>query len=83
MSASFPFTPAFRAELAARCAAFPRLAYAGEALKRAAVAITLVDAGDGSGARRWGLNTHHGWTLALTDADVAPGDVEGCVGAIG
>lgn len=41
------------------------------------------DAGDGSGARRWGLNTHHGWTLALTDADVAPGDVEGCVGAIG
>ena len=41
------------------------------------------DAGDGSGARRWGLNTHHGWSLALTDADVAPGDVEGCVGAIG
>jgi hypothetical protein len=41
------------------------------------------DAGDGSGARRWGLNTHHGWTLALTDADVAPGDVEGGVGAIG
>ena len=41
------------------------------------------DAGDGSGARRWGLNTNHGWTLALTDADVAPGDVEGCVGAIG
>ena len=41
------------------------------------------DAGDGSGARRWGLNTHHGWTLALTDADVAPGEAEGCVGAIG
>lgn len=41
------------------------------------------DAGDGSGARRWGLNTHHGWSLALTDADLAPGDVEGCVGAIG
>jgi chorismate mutase / prephenate dehydratase len=41
------------------------------------------DAGDGSGARRWGLQTHHGWTLALTDADVAPGQAEGCVGAIG
>lgn len=41
------------------------------------------DAGDGGGARRWGLNTHHGWTLALTDADVAPGEAEGCVGAIG
>ncbi|RZJ17477.1 MAG: chorismate mutase [Brevundimonas sp.] len=41
------------------------------------------DAGDGSGARRWGLNTHHGWTLALTDADVEPGEAEGCVGAIG
>ncbi len=41
------------------------------------------DAGDGGGARRWGLNTHHGWTLALTDADLTPGDAEGCVGAIG
>jgi chorismate mutase/prephenate dehydratase len=41
------------------------------------------DAGDGGGARRWGLNTHHGWTLALTDAELIPGDAEGCVGAIG
>ena len=41
------------------------------------------DAGDGGGARRWGLNTHHGWTIALTDADLAPGEAEGCVGAIG
>ena len=41
------------------------------------------DAGDGGGARRWGLNTHHGWTLALTDADLTPGDAEGCVGSIG
>jgi chorismate mutase / prephenate dehydratase len=40
------------------------------------------DAGDGSGARRWGLNTHHGWTLALTDAPLSPGEAEGCVGAI-
>ena len=41
------------------------------------------DAGDGGGARRWGLNTHHGWTLALTDARLSPGEAEGCVGAIG
>ena len=41
------------------------------------------DAGDGGGARRWGLATDHGWSLALTDADLAPGDAEGCVGAIG
>jgi chorismate mutase len=41
------------------------------------------DAGDGGGARRWGLNTHHGWTLALIDARLTPGDAEGCVGAIG
>ena len=42
------------------------------------------DAGDGGGARRWGLSTHHGWTLALTEAEhLSPGDAEGCVGAIG
>lgn len=41
------------------------------------------DAGDGAGARRWGLHTHHGWTLALTDAALSPGEAEGCVGAIG
>ena len=38
---SYPFTTAFRAELAARCQAFPRLAYEGPQLKHAAVAITL------------------------------------------
>ncbi|WP_339913195.1 chorismate mutase [uncultured Brevundimonas sp.] len=41
------------------------------------------DAGDGCSARRWGLHTHHGWTLALTDAVLQPGDAQGCVGAIG
>lgn len=41
------------------------------------------DAGDGGDARRWGLDTHHGWSLALTDADIAVGGPEGCVGAIG
>lgn len=46
---SYPFSPAFREEIAARCAAFPRLAHDDPDLKVSAVAITLVDAGDGSG----------------------------------
>jgi chorismate mutase len=41
------------------------------------------DAGDGAGARRWGLDTHHGWTLTLVEGTLAPGGPEGCVGAIG
>lgn len=39
------------------------------------------DAGDGH-ARRMGLHTHHGWTLALVDADLPYGE-DGVVGAIG
>jgi chorismate mutase/prephenate dehydratase len=31
--------------------------------------------------RAWPLD--HGWTLSLTDADLEPGEVEGCVGAVG
>jgi 8-oxo-dGTP pyrophosphatase MutT (NUDIX family) len=45
----YPFSPDFRDKLAERCAAFPRIAYEGPPLKRSAVAITLVDAGDDSG----------------------------------
>lgn len=41
------------------------------------------DAGDGGGIRRRGLATHHGWTLSLTDTDLAVGGDEGCVGVIG
>ncbi len=41
------------------------------------------DAGDGAGPRRQGLDTHHGWTLSLTDARLSVGGHEGCVGAIG
>lgn len=41
------------------------------------------DAGDGGGDRRWGLHTHHGWSLSLTAAPLVPGDAAGCVGAIG
>lgn len=39
------------------------------------------DAGDGGGSRRWGITSHHGWTLALTDASGA-GEIEGWVGSI-
>ena len=46
---SYPFAPEFRMTMAERCAAFPRIAHDGEGLTRAAVALTLVDAGDGSG----------------------------------
>jgi 8-oxo-dGTP pyrophosphatase MutT (NUDIX family) len=45
----YPFTPAFRAQLAESCARFPRIAYDGPPLKHSAVAITLVEADDGSG----------------------------------
>ncbi len=41
------------------------------------------DAGDGAGFRRRGLDTHHGWTLSLTDAVLPVGGAEGCVGAVG
>jgi hypothetical protein len=46
---SHPFGAAFRQALSARCLAFPRIAHVGEDLKRAAVAMTLVEADDGSG----------------------------------
>jgi 8-oxo-dGTP pyrophosphatase MutT (NUDIX family) len=68
---TYPFGPDFRDALAARCRAFPRIAHDGEGLKRAAVALTLVDAGDGSGQtaflltkRAANLRTHGGqWAL--------------------
>jgi 8-oxo-dGTP pyrophosphatase MutT (NUDIX family) len=68
---SYPFSASFRDEIAQRCAAFPRVAYDGPEVKRSAVAITLVDAGDGSGEtaflltrRAAKLRTHAGqWAL--------------------
>ena len=68
---SHPFTPAFRASLAARCAGFPRITHDGEGLKPAAVALTLVAADDGSGEaaflitrRASSLRAHAGqWAL--------------------
>ncbi len=61
-----PFNQATRQQIAGCCAAFVRAAPAGPttALKRAAVAITLVDAGDGDGTallltlRAAGLRAH-------------------------
>ncbi|HXQ45376.1 MAG TPA: CoA pyrophosphatase [Caulobacteraceae bacterium] len=67
----YPFSTAFRETLAARCAAFPRIAHEGEALKPAAVALALVEADDGSGEaaflltrRAAALRAHAGqWAL--------------------
>lgn len=67
----YSFSAAFRETLAARCAAFPRVASVAPALKASAVAITVVDAGDGSGEsaffltkRAAGMRTHAGqWAL--------------------
>ena len=66
-----PFSPALREVLSARCRAFPRIAHEGEALTRAAVALALVEADDGSGQaaflltrRAAGLRAHGGqWAL--------------------
>src|SRR3984957_8434196 len=68
-----PFDDATRRNIAARCAGFARLPESAPApaLKRAAVAITLVEAGDGSGGtavlltlRAAGLRAHRGqWAL--------------------
>jgi 8-oxo-dGTP pyrophosphatase MutT (NUDIX family) len=67
----YPFCVALRGVLAARCAAFPRIAHDGADLKKAAVAITLLPADDGSGQtaflltrRAAGLRAHGGqWAL--------------------
>lgn len=67
----FPFSAAFRDELARMCHAFPRRVYEGPELKPAAVAITVVGAQDGSGQaaflltrRATGLRAHGGqWAL--------------------
>lgn len=70
---SYPFDDALRREIAGRCAAFSRLPAgdATRALKPAAVAITLVEAQDGSGSaaflltrRAAGLRAHRNqWAL--------------------
>ncbi|MFL5296504.1 MAG: NUDIX hydrolase [Phenylobacterium sp.] len=67
---SYPFSADFRAVLTERCRRFPRMAHEGE-LTRAAVAIALTAADDGSGEtaflltrRAAGLRAHAGqWAL--------------------
>lgn len=67
----FAFSAAFREALAARCRAFPRIVHPQGGLKAAAVAITLVEADDGSGQaaflltrRSASLRAHAGqWAL--------------------
>jgi 8-oxo-dGTP pyrophosphatase MutT (NUDIX family) len=75
---SVPFDAALRETLAARCKAFPRLAHTGPALTRAAVAITLVDAGDGEAAflltRRAAALRAHGGQWALPGGRCDPGE---------
>jgi len=77
---SYPFSLAFRKALAARCRAFPRIAHDGEGLKRAAVAITLVEADDGSGqtafllTRRAAEMRAHAGQWALPGGRCDPGE---------
>lgn len=67
----YPFSPQFREILTAACESFPRVVHEDAELKRAAVAITLVQADDGSGQtaflltrRAVGLRAHAGqWAL--------------------
>jgi 8-oxo-dGTP pyrophosphatase MutT (NUDIX family) len=77
---SYLFSPAFRDALAARCRAFPRIVHAGADLKPAAVAITLVEADDGSGqtafllTRRSAQLRAHAGQWALPGGRCDPGE---------
>jgi 8-oxo-dGTP pyrophosphatase MutT (NUDIX family) len=76
----YRFSSSFRDALTARCRAFPRIAHAGEDLKRAAVAITLVEADDGSGqtafllTRRSAQLRAHAGQWALPGGRCDPGE---------
>jgi len=71
VSADFTFGPGLRQALGERCRSFPRIIHPAEGLKLAAVAITLVEADDGSGQaaflltrRATSLRAHAGqWAL--------------------
>ena len=77
---SYPFNSAFQATMSARCRAFPRIAHDGEGLKPAAVAITLVEADDGSGqaafllTRRAAEMRAHAGQWALPGGRCDPGE---------
>jgi 8-oxo-dGTP pyrophosphatase MutT (NUDIX family) len=83
-----PFNDVTRRNIAARCAAFARLeSEATDGLKRAAVAIALVDAGDGSGGtallltrRASGLRAHSSqWALPGGRCDAGETPVAGAL----
>jgi len=77
---TYAFSPDFRARLSAACAGFPRVAHDGEGLKRAAVALTLVEADDGSGeaafllTRRAARLRAHAGQWALPGGRCEPGE---------
>ncbi len=77
---SHAFTPDFRARIAAACSAFPRIVHAGGDLKRAAVALTLTAADDGSGqtafllTRRAASLRAHSGQWALPGGRLDPGE---------
>ena len=74
------FTPDFRARMAKACSAFPRIVHAGGDLKRAAVALTLTAADDGSGqtafllTRRAASLRAHSGQWALPGGRLDPGE---------
>lgn len=76
----YPFSPQFREILTARCVSFPRVVHEDAALKRAAVAITLVAADDGSGqtafllTRRAAKLRAHAGQWALPGGRCDPGE---------
>ena len=77
---NYPFNAIFRETLSAKCRAFPRIAHDGEGLKRAAVAITMVEADDGSGetafllTRRAAEMRAHAGQWALPGGRCDPGE---------
>lgn len=77
---SHPFSPEFREVLSAQCREFPRIAHPGEGLKRAAVALTLAQADDGSGEAAFVLTRRaprlraHGGQWALPGGRCDPGE---------
>src|SRR5229473_1641859 len=81
MGTMFPFTDAYRQSVRAGLADFPRLPDGGNRpLKRAAVALTLLEAEDGSGdtgfvlTRRAATLRAHGGQFALPGGRCDPGE---------
>ena len=79
---SFPYDEALRSSIVSRCASFPHLGadHAASGLKRAAVAITLLETQDGSGeaafllTRRAHRLRSHGGQWALPGGRCDPGE---------